>query len=261
MTFDYKGKTAFITGGAQGIGQGVCMTFAGYGANVIVADFNLEGAQKTAQEIEKNGGSAYAVKIDVSDQASVEAALAEGVEKYKTIEILVNAAGIVVSSMIADFTEKDWSRVINVNLKGSFLVAQAVTKHMVQQKYGKVVFISSAGGKDAEYGNNAYCVSKAGVDMLTHCFALEMAEYNINVNSVNPTYVDTELMQGAFRDRAPFEGMTTEEYKAKLLKTVPLGRMGTKQEIGNLCAFLCDDEIGFLTGENVLIDGGKVMRL
>ena len=258
---DYTGKTVFVTGGAKGIGRGVCEVFAGYGANVVIADFNLEGAQKTAEDIAAKGGKAYAVKVNVADKASVEAAVAEAAAKFKTIEMMVNVAGIICADKLEDLSEEDWDRVMSVNLKGSFLVGQAVAKEMKKQKYGKIVFIASAAAKDAEYGNGVYCISKAGVDMLTHVFAAELAEYNINVNSVNPSYVDTDIMQAVFRDRGPLEGMTPEEYKESLLSTVPLHRMASVHEIGELCAMLCSDKIGFLHGENVIISGGKVMRM
>lgn len=257
----YKGKTVFVTGGASGIGKSVCEVFAGYGANVAVADFNLEGAQKHAKSLEEKGVKALAVKVDVSDKTSVEQAVEETVKAFGTIEMMVNCAGIIVASKLEDLPEKDWDRVVNVNLKGSFLVGQAVANVMKQQKYGKMVFIASAASKDAEYGNGVYCVTKSGVDMLTHVFAMELAEYNINVNSVNPSYVDTDIFKAVCEDRGALEGKSPEEYRKELFSTVPLNRAGKTEEIGELCAMLCDDKIGFLTGENVLISGGKVMRL
>lgn len=258
---DYSGKTVFITGGAKGIGRGVCDVFADYGANVVIADFNYEGAQKSAEEITAAGGTAYAVKVNVADKESVAAAVKETVEKFGSIEMMVNVAGIICADKLEDLSESDWDRVMSVNLKGSFLVGQAVANEMKKHNYGKIVFIASAAAKDAEYGNGVYCISKAGVDMLTHVFAAELAEYGINVNSVNPSYVDTDIMQAVFRDRGPLEGMTPEEYKESLLSTVPMHRMASTREIGELCAMLCSDKIGFLHGENVLISGGKVMRM
>lgn len=259
---DFVGKTAFITGGAKGIGRGVCEVFAGYGANVVIADFNYEGAQETAKAIAKEKGvQTFAVKVNVADKASVEAAVAETVQKFGSIEMMVNVAGIICADKLEDLKEEDWDRVMNVNLKGSFLVGQAVANEMKKRKYGKMVFIASAAAKDAEYGNGVYCVSKAGVDMLTHVFAAELAEYGINVNSVNPSYVDTDIMQAVFNERGPLEGMSPEEYRESLLSTVPMHRMASVHEIGELCAMLCSDKIGFLHGENVLISGGKVMRM
>ena len=257
----YTGKTVFVTGGASGIGKAVCEVFAGYGANVIIADFNLEGAEREAEALEKRGTKALAVKVDVADKTSVEKAVTEAVNRFGTIEMLVNCAGIIVASKLEDLSEKDWDRVTGVNLKGSFLVAQAVANEMKKKKYGKIVFIASAASKDAEYGNGVYCVTKAGVDMLTHVFAMELAEYNINVNSVNPSYVDTDIFKAVCEDRGALEGKSPDEYRKELFRTVPMGRAGKTEEIGELCAMLCDDKIGFLTGENVLISGGKVMRL
>jgi NAD(P)-dependent dehydrogenase (short-subunit alcohol dehydrogenase family) len=258
---NYEGKTVFITGGAKGIGRGVCNVFASYGANVVVADFNIDGAEDAAKSIIANGGNAYAIKIDVANKESVVTAVDQAVKKYGSIEMMVNVAGIIVSEKLENLEENDWNKVIDVNLKGSFLVGQAVANEMKKNRYGKIVFIASAAAKDAEYGNGVYCISKAGVDMLTHIFASELAEYGINVNSVNPSYVDTDIMQHVFQERGPLEGMTPEEYKEALLSTVPMRRMASVTEIGELCAMLCSDKIGFLHGENVIISGGKVMRM
>ncbi len=261
FNMDYSGKTVFVTGGAKGIGRGVCEVFANYGANVVIADFNLRGAQETADALKSYGHSAYAVKVNVADKTSVEEAVAEAINKFGTIEMMVNVAGVICAEKLENLSIEEWDRVINVNLKGSFLVGQAVANEMKKQKYGKIVFIASAASKDAEYGNGVYCISKAGVDMLTHVFASELAEYGINVNSVNPSYVDTDIMKTVFEERGPLEGMTPEEYKESLLATVPLHRMADVHEIGELCAMLCSDKIGFLHGENVIISGGKVMRM
>lgn len=257
----YDGKTVFVTGGASGIGKSVCKIFAGYGANVAVADFNVEGAEKVAAELRGNGTDACAVKVNVADKDSVQKAVDKAVEAFGSIEMLVNCAGIIVASKLEDLSEEDWNRVVNVNLKGSFLVGQAIANEMIRHNYGKMVFIASAASKDAEYGNGVYCITKAGVDMLTHEFAMELAEYNINVNSVNPSYVDTDIFKSVCVDRGKLEGKTPDEYRKELFRTVPMRRAGTTEEIGELCAILCDDRIGFLTGENVLISGGKVMRM
>lgn len=178
-----------------------------------------------------------------------------------SIEFLVNCAGLVIADKLHDIKEQDWDKVMDVDLKGSFLVGQAVTKEMAKKRYGKVVFISSVSAQDAEYGIASYCVAKAGVNMLTHCFALEMAEYGINVNSVNPASINTQLMQDAFRTRAAVENMTEEEYRKKYCSAFPLGRIGEPREVAQLCAVLCSDELAFMDGENVLLTGGKVMRM
>ena len=258
---NYEGKTVLVTGGAKGIGKGVCNVFTSYGANIVVADFDLDGAEIVAKEINEKGGRAFAVKIDVANKSSVEEAVSSAVKQFGSVEMLVNAAGIVVSEKLENLTEEDWDRIMDVDLKGTFLVGQAVSKEMKKHNYGKIVFIASAASKDAEYANGVYCAAKAGVDMLTHVFAMELAEYNINVNSVNPSYVDTDLMESCFQERGPLEGMTPDEYRKQLLSTVPLNRMASTTEIGELCAMLCSDKIGFLDGENVLIAGAKVMRL
>ncbi len=254
-----KDKIAIITGGARGIGQAVAYNMASHGAKVAIFDLNEEGLKETVDNIQKKGGSAVYCVMDVSKKVECEASVEMVVKKYGTVDILANCAGIIRASKLIDLSEKDWNTVIDVNLKGSFFLSQIAGRIMIEQKSGKIVNIASQAAKIGEAGNGVYCVSKAGIMMLTQVLALELAEYNINVNAVCPGYTDTIIMQKVFDERGPLMGMAPEEYEKNLLKEVPLGRMAKPDEIGELMSFLASDRASYITGVSVTIAGGKIM--
>jgi NAD(P)-dependent dehydrogenase (short-subunit alcohol dehydrogenase family) len=161
--------------------------------------------------------------------------------------------------LLVDLKEEVWDRVMDVNAKSVFLVSQAVAKNMIKEKYGKIINISSQAAKIGEAGNGPYCASKAAVSMLTQVFALELAQYNINVNAICPGYVDTDIMQQVFKIRGPLEGMTPDQYRAYLLSDVPLKRMAHTREIGELVAFMASDLASYITGVSITISGGKTL--
>jgi NAD(P)-dependent dehydrogenase (short-subunit alcohol dehydrogenase family) len=251
-------RVAFVTGAAKGIGKATALTLAGYGADVAVVDV-LKDVERTADEIRALGRKSAGILMDVTRKEQVDSAVKVAVQQFKKIDILVNCAGIVTSSLLVDLDEETWDRIMNVNLKGVFLVTQAVTKEMIKAGYGKIVNFSSQASKIGEAGNGPYCASKAAINVLTQVLALELAAYNINVNAVCPGYTDTEIMQQVFQKRGPLEGMSPEEYEAKLLAGVPLKRMARPEEIGELVAFLSSDRAGYITGITVTIAGGKVL--
>jgi len=257
--FDLNNKNALITGSAQGIGKGIALKLAKYGANIIGADIIEDRLEETINEIKKIGRKAIPLKMDVSDKEQVNEGVKKALNKFKTIDILVNCAGIVSSSLLVDLKEEVWDRVMDVNAKSVFLVSQAVAKNMIKEKYGKIINISSQAAKIGEAGNGPYCASKAAVSMLTQVFALELAQYNINVNAICPGYVDTDIMQQVFKIRGLLEGMTPDQYRAYLLSNVPLKRMAQTREIGELVAFLASDLASYITGVSITISGGKTL--
>ncbi len=256
---DFKGKVAFITGAARGIGKGAAVILAKYGADIVLADKDKEGIEKAAQEIRGLGRKALAMSIDVSNSADVDRCVNEAVGTFGKIDILVNCAGIVVSSRLSDLPEETWDRVMDINTKGVFLVCKAVSKHMMENKYGKIINIASQAAKVGEAANGAYCASKAAVVMLTQVLGLELAEYNINVNALCPGFIDTEMVREVFEKRGPLQGMTPDEFKNSLLTSVPLKRMGTVEDTGELIAFLASDKAGYITGVPVTIAGGHLL--
>jgi len=257
---DLKNKVAIVTGAAQGIGKAVAVILAKYGANIVAADIKTDNIIQVVEKIEALGRRSLAVTMDVSNKEQVNKSICKVTEKFGKIDILVNCAGIVTSSLMVDLKEDIWDKVMDVNTKGVFLVSQAVAKEMIKNSIkGKIVNISSQAAKVGEIGNGPYCASKAAVNMLTQVLALELASYEINVNAICPGYTDTEIMQQVFQKRGPIEGMTSEQYKKKLLLNVPLNRMAKPEEIGELVAFLVSDKSKYITGVAITIAGGKVL--
>ena len=239
-------KVAIVTGGAQGIGQGICLRLAEEGARVAIFDVNLDEANETAKEIDASGGKALALEVDVTRSAEIEAAVKQVMSKFGRVDILVNNAGISLVSKVADMTEDIWDRVHNVNLKAVFLCSRAAVPHMKEHKYGKIVNIASiralrGGTYYAHYG-----ASKAGVVGLTQGMAVELGPHNINVNAVGPGVIDTPM---ADHDVAP-------EVRQRLQKRIPLRRIGVPEDIANAVLFLASDEASYITGQCLYVCGG-----
>lgn len=254
----FANKVAFVTGASQGIGKATALILAKYGAYIVAVDISKE-VEQTAEEIKQLGRECISVITDVTNRERVESAVKTAIKQFDKLDILVNCAGIVSSSLLLGLPEELWDKTIDVNLKGVYLVSQAVSKEMVKRRTGKIVNISSQASKVGEIGNGAYCASKAGVNALTQVLALELAPYNINVNAVCPGYTDTEIMQKVFEIRGPIEQMTPADYEKDLLSSVPLKRMAKPEEIGELISFLCSDKSNYITGIAVSIAGGKIL--
>jgi len=239
-------KVAIVTGGAMGIGEGISLRLAAEGAKVAVLDVNLEGAQKTAQQIEKAGGTALAIKVDVSRAVEVEAAARKVVSTFKKIDILVNNAGVSQTSKVASMTEEMWDKVNNVNLKGVFLCCHAVIPYMKQRKYGKIVNIASVLALTGSAYYAHYGATKAGVVGFTRGLAVELGPHNINVNAVGPGVIDTPMAQ---QD-------VTEAVRQRLQKRIPMRRIGMPRDIADAVAFLVSDEASYITGQCLYVCGG-----
>jgi len=243
-----KDKVALVTGGARGIGQAIAMTFAKEGADIVVADVNLEIAQKTASEIEGLGRIALALEMDVTNYDLVEEGINKILDKMGKVDILVNNAGITKDNLVLRMSQADWDAVINVNLKGTFNCIKAVSRPMVKQRSGRIISIASIIGLMGNPGQANYAASKAGIIALTKTIAKELASRNINANAVAPGFIQTEMT-----DKLP------EDIKKKMLEAIPLAKLGTPQDVANLCLFLASDESSYITGQVITIDGGMVM--
>lgn len=230
----------------MGIGEGISLRLAAEGAKVAVLDVNLEGAQKTAQQIEKAGGTALAIKVDVSRAVEVEAAARKVVSTFKKIDILVNNAGVSQTSKVASMTEEMWDKVNNVNLKGVFLCCHAVIPYMKQRKYGKIVNIASVLALTGSAYYAHYGATKAGVVGFTRGLAVELGPHNINVNAVGPGVIDTPMAQ---QD-------VTEAVRQRLQKRIPMRRIGMPRDIADAVAFLVSDEASYITGQCLYVCGG-----
>ena len=242
-----KDKVAVVTGSGRGIGEATVRRLSEEGAKVVITDINEENAIKVANEIKAKGGQAIGVKSDVTKIDEVEALMKKAVEEFGKLDILVNNAGFNRDMLIKDMTEKDWDDVLDTDLKGAFLCAKFATKYMVEQKYGKVVNISSR----AWHGNPGqanYSSAKAGIIGLTKSMAWEFGRYNINVNAIAPGIIATELMKG----HPKFEMI-----KERQLANMPIKRLGEPIDVANTILFLVSDEASFISGEVIHVSGGR----
>jgi len=241
-----KGKVALITGSGKGIGKAIALEFAEEGANVIV-NYNKskKEAEEVVREIKRIGSKAISVKADVSKKDEIDKLIEISLKEFKKIDILVNNAGVISVAPLQNITEEEWSKTMDVNLKGSFLCSQAVSKIMMKQKSGKIINISSIYGSifGGEYVIH-YCVSKAGVANLTKSLAKALAPH-VKVNSISPGNIDTEMTRRA-----------GDDFIKKVIEKTPLKRLGKPEEIAKAAVFLASNDSDFITGQNIVVDGG-----
>ncbi|MFA4844033.1 MAG: 3-oxoacyl-[acyl-carrier-protein] reductase [Candidatus Margulisiibacteriota bacterium] len=243
-----KGKVAFVTGAAQGIGKAIALTLAKAGADVVVSDINLELAAQTAKEVEALGVKALALKTNVTDPAEVEAALAETVKVLGKVDILVNNAGITKDNLLIRMKKEDWDAVINVNLTSVFNCAKAAAGLMMKQRYGKIINIASIVGQMGNFGQANYAASKAGVIGFTKTIAKELASRNVCCNAIAPGFIQTAMTDKL----AP-------EVKEKMMAQIPLGKLGTPEDVANAVLFLASPESDYVTGQVLAVNGGMYM--
>ncbi|MDR3565496.1 MAG: glucose 1-dehydrogenase [Negativicutes bacterium] len=244
---DLSGKTALVTGGSKGIGFGMAQALAHAGADMIIVSRNLEEGEQAAQEMRAMGRKAIALSCDVTSPAAVAAMVEKAVAAFGKIDILLNNAGMNIRKAVVDIAEEDWDKVIDTNLKGIFLVAQAVGKEMIKQKSGKIINIASIMGAVGMPMLASYCASKGGVIQLTKVLALEWAQYNINVNCIGPAYIRTPMTAGWLND---------EERLKVILDSTPLRRLGEVEDLAGPVVFLASDWSNYVTGHTLLVDGG-----
>lgn len=245
---DLKDNTAVVTGGGSGIGRAICQTLASAGASVAVLDLNVDGAAETVRSIEGDGGRAVAVEVDVADQASVEAARDQVLERLGVPRIVVNNAGW---DKVMPFVETDaafWRRVVDINYVGQVAITHAFLPAMIEAKAGRVVNIASDAGRVGSLGETVYAGAKGGVIAFTKSLAREVARYEITANCVCPGPTDTPL----FHEQA-------EKVRNALIRAIPFRRLGQPQDLANAVAFLASDRAGFITGQVLSVSGGLTM--
>jgi NAD(P)-dependent dehydrogenase (short-subunit alcohol dehydrogenase family) len=245
ISFGLSGRVCLVTGGAQGIGEACCRRFAREGAKVVIADIDDARGAALASEL----GGLY-VHCDVGDKAQVDALVAAAITAHGRIDVLVNNAGIFKACDFLDITEADFDAVLRVNLKGAFLVAQAVAREMARAGRGSIINMSSVNGTLAIPSIASYNVSKGGINQLTRVMALSLADQGVRVNAVAPGTIATELAAKAV--------LTSEEAKARIMSRTPLRRLGEPAEIADTVAFLASDAASYITGEIVVVDGGRM---
>ncbi|MDH4161258.1 MAG: 3-oxoacyl-[acyl-carrier-protein] reductase [Nitrospirota bacterium] len=243
-----SGKIALVTGAAQGIGRDIALGLAADGADVAICDVNLEAAQKTAADIEAKGRKSLALKANVAASAEVTGMIDQVVEKFGRIDVLVNNAGITRDGLILRMKDEDWDLVLSINLKGSFLCTKAALKHMTKQRSGTIINIASIVGAMGNAGQANYVASKAGLIGLTKTIAREYANRNVTANAVAPGFIDTAMTQAL-----------SEQVRQDLAKQIPLGRLGSSEDVANAVRFLASPAAAYITGQVIHVNGGMYM--
>jgi 3-oxoacyl-[acyl-carrier protein] reductase len=243
-----QGRVALVTGAAQGIGRAIALALAEVGADIAGGDVNLEGMEKTAKEIEALGRKSLAVRLDVSDPASVKDAVTKVLEAFQKIDILVNNAGITKDNLIMRMKREDWDRVLNINLNGAFHCIQAVLPGMVKQRSGRIINIASVVAQAGNAGQANYISSKAGLIGLTKAVASEVGSRAITVNAVAPGFIATAMTENL-----------PEPVKQRMMSLIPLGRMGSDRDIACAVRFLASEEASYITGHVLNVNGGMYM--
>lgn len=248
--FDLEGRVAIVTGAAQGLGEAMAEALAGAGASIIIADVNIAEAKKAAEKLMSSGAKVMAKKVDVSKGSDIDRLVEGTLSEFQSIDILVNNAGINQGGEFPpeSLDERIWDKVMEVNLRSVFLCCKRVGKVMIKQRKGKIINLASIAGLAVTHLTDrhplAYCVSKAGVIMLTKVLASEWAKYNINVNAIAPTYFKTAMIN-------PDARIQTE-----MIRDIPMGRLGEPKELGGTVIYLASVASDFVTGHTLLVDGG-----
>jgi 3-oxoacyl-[acyl-carrier protein] reductase len=245
------GRVAFVTGAGRGIGAATGLRLAEDGAQVILADIDLEGCQQVATQIEQVGSHAIAVACNVADQSAVEDAMTQGVDRFGRLDILVNNAGVLRDNLLFKMSDDDWDTVMNVHLKGAFLCSRAAQKHMVQQKYGRIISLSSTSAL-GNRGQANYSTAKAGLQGLTRTLAIELGPFGITTNAVAPGFIDTEMT----RSTARRQGHDPDQVIEEASKRIPVRRVGQPRDIANVICFLASEEAGYVNGQIIYVAGG-----
>jgi NAD(P)-dependent dehydrogenase (short-subunit alcohol dehydrogenase family) len=242
-----KGQVALITGAGKGIGRACAIAFAKAGADIILGLKNKNEHGELVDEIGKIGRSVLPLQMDISKLEDIHEAVSTGHDHFKRIDILVNNAGIGAPNPAEKVTEHDFDETLNVNLKGTFFTAQAVGRIMIQQRYGRIINISSQAGFVALPTESVYCMTKAAIAHLTKCLALEWAPYNINVNAVAPTFIATPGTK---------KWLENQEFYQSVINRIPLGRVGDPMDVAEPIVFLATAAASMITGTTLMIDGG-----
>ncbi|MBA7540170.1 3-oxoacyl-[acyl-carrier-protein] reductase FabG [subsurface metagenome] len=252
--FSLLNRIAIVTGAGskRGIGRAIALGLARQGADIIVCDINLDGAKKIAKEIEKEGRKALALGCNVISEEDIKKVIEIALREFKKVDILVNNAGITQPVKVFDITKEDWDRIMNVNLRGTFLFSKAVLPVMMDKNYGRIINISSVSAKNGGgvFGGAHYCASKAGILAFTKVLAKEVSPLGITVNSISPGLVATDIRGG----------LENEEEQKKMSINIPCRRLGLPEEIAAAVCFLASKEAAYVTGGDIDVNGGIYMN-
>ena len=255
MNLDFRGKTAIVTGGARGIGAAISVLFAGSGANVMIdylpVEKDIQGLNQVEQEIRGKGESFDSFAADVTSPTAMEELCSRTLDRFGSLDILVNSAGFTVPANIRDLSPDLWKSGIDVNLSGAFYATQAACRHMISQGAGRIIYIGSAGSITGGGGSAAYSAAKAGINGLVRALSKELAPRGITVNAVLPALIETDLL----RDKEP-----DSKKRNKYIERIPVGRFGTPEDVAYMVLFLASEYAGFITGQNIIVDGGATYK-
>jgi NAD(P)-dependent dehydrogenase (short-subunit alcohol dehydrogenase family) len=272
MENQFSGKFALVSGGGSGIGKGVALRLAREGAAVAVADINQAGIDTTVKEILSFGGKAFAIKLDISKPAEIAAVVEKVVKEFGRIDFFVNSAGVVKNGYFLDVTEESWDRVIDINQKGTAFANQTIAAQMIKQipesvkatgradkSYGKIVNFTSISGRRGREYQLAYAASKAAVISITQSAALAFAPYNINVNAIAPSVVETPMWDQVNKEKEQAFGIDAKAVNDAFIARIPLKRPGTAGDMAGAVVFLCSKDSDYITGQTLNVDGGFEM--
>jgi NAD(P)-dependent dehydrogenase (short-subunit alcohol dehydrogenase family) len=245
--FSLDGKVALVTGAARGIGRACALACAGAGADVVIGVRNVEAVADLVAELKTTGHRILAVTMDIADSGQIAEAVAEAVAAFGKIDVLVNNVGVAPGNLAELVEEKDLDQILDVNIKGTFLVTQTVARHMIEQKSGRIINISSQAGTVTLRGEALYCMSKAAINHLSRCLAAEWAQYGITVNTVAPTFIWTDSTRPVLAD---------PDFYARTVGHIPLGRIGDTDDVVGAVVYLASPAASLVTGANLLVDGG-----
>ncbi|SDI45904.1 SDR family NAD(P)-dependent oxidoreductase [Natribacillus halophilus] len=251
-----KDKVAIVTGGSQGIGQGIAETFANEGAKVVVADVNEEAGRETVQALQNNEAEAFFQPTDVSDETSVMSLMKTAVEKYGGVDILVNNAAINFRKPVHETSLEEWNKLLGINLTGPFLCSKYALPELQNRGGGSIINIASWHAEKTITRLAAYASAKGGLTALTRQMALDYGADQIRVNAVGPSTVDTPLLQKTFESLDD-----PDEAFRQTLDFQPMGRIGTTEDIANACLFLASDESTYVSGQTLMVDGGAINKI
>jgi NAD(P)-dependent dehydrogenase (short-subunit alcohol dehydrogenase family) len=249
ISVDLKGKSAIVTGAGKGIGRAIALALAGSGAFVFAVSRTKKDLESLKNEIEEGGGKCSIADCDVQNVKQIGDMVEKVYSEAGKIDILVNSAGLNIQAHTLDVTEEQWDTIMNTNLKGAFFTSQAVAKKMKAQMEGRIISITSQMAFVGFYKRVAYCASKGGLTQATKAMAVELAEYNIRINCIAPTFLKTPLTEPMFEDK---------EFYNEVLSRIPLGKVGTPDDVVGAVLYLVSDSADLVTGSSILVDGGWV---
>ncbi len=246
--FDLTGRVALVVGGGGGLGRAIAAGLADFGARLAIADMNQEAAAATAGMCERPGIACLAERLDVTNPAMVQEVVSRIEERCGRIDILVNAAGVQIRKPATDYTPEEWRTILDTNLSGVFYVTQAVGRGMLARGYGRILSIGSVSSLLGHPYHAPYAASKGGLAIMTKALATEWGPRGVTVNAIGPTYTETNLTKGYADD---------PEIRLRLISEIPLGRLGTPEDLVGAAVYLCSDAARFVTGQTLFVDGGR----